>query len=396
MRSSLLSLVSLATLVAAQWDGQNQTRNLTPDGFWHNRYFAILSMGSYGNYDTLCPTQTFTQAEQLKNFPNSTLVPWELIEEWGPTASGNQGFSAVIPEMNKVVVVFRGNPQVEANLALDVVPWSYIGINGTCQDCTMNAQAAEAYMEAKNATNNFEATRDRYAGAGLVYAITGLGFGGMLAQIHAVDYNRAQIAYYAHNQGSPRVFNPAGVQWFNENFNGEAGERAVWNNDDMPELIPASENYAHAGTTFKYWGFNETSQQPNWNICWPDVDPDALGCVAAPNTRDGITPLPVQDHYWAFTSVTNCGPFTYNYTLINNYIADNVPGYTLDDLPVPATWSYTGASTTTQYGGYYPQTTQAAATRASSPFGTSAPAPGVGSPARNRAKMLARWYGAEE
>lgn len=70
--------------------------------------------------------------------------------------------------MNKVVVVFKGNPAIEANLPLDVVPWSYVGINGTCQDCTMNAMAAQGYMEAKNATNNWELTRARYAGAGLV------------------------------------------------------------------------------------------------------------------------------------------------------------------------------------------------------------------------------------
>lgn len=70
--------------------------------------------------------------------------------------------------MNKVVVVFKGNPAIEANLPLDVVPWSYVGINGTCEDCTMNAMAAQGYMEAKNATNNWELTRARYAGAGLV------------------------------------------------------------------------------------------------------------------------------------------------------------------------------------------------------------------------------------
>lgn len=64
---------------------------------------------------------------------------------------------------------------MEANLPLDVVPWSAFGINGTCEDCTVNEAAAAAYMEVKMATNDFAATRERYAGAGLVYAITGLG-----------------------------------------------------------------------------------------------------------------------------------------------------------------------------------------------------------------------------
>lgn len=60
-------------------------------------------MASYGPYDTLCPEQTFTEEEMRSNFPESTLPPWDLIEEWN-TPSGHLGFSAVVPEMNKVVV----------------------------------------------------------------------------------------------------------------------------------------------------------------------------------------------------------------------------------------------------------------------------------------------------
>ena len=52
------------------------------------------------------------------------------------------------------------------------------------------------------------------------------------------------------------------------NFNGEAGERAVMNSDNMGELIPASADYANHGTTFFYYGLNETNNQPNWRICW--------------------------------------------------------------------------------------------------------------------------------
>lgn len=60
-----------------------------------------------------------------------------------------------------------GNEELEANLPLSVVPWSAIGINDTCQDCTVNEAAAAAYMEVKQATNDFAATRERYAGAGV-------------------------------------------------------------------------------------------------------------------------------------------------------------------------------------------------------------------------------------
>lgn len=52
---------------------------------------------AYGDYETLCPRQTFTQAALQKSFPGSTEEPWTLIERWGPTASGLEGFNVVIP-----------------------------------------------------------------------------------------------------------------------------------------------------------------------------------------------------------------------------------------------------------------------------------------------------------
>lgn len=65
-------------------------------------------MAIYGDYATLCPQQTFTQAGLLKSFPDSTAEPWTVVETWGPTASGLEGITVVIPEMDKVVMVFKG------------------------------------------------------------------------------------------------------------------------------------------------------------------------------------------------------------------------------------------------------------------------------------------------
>jgi len=109
--------------------------------------------------------------------------------------------------------------------------------------------------------------------------------GGMHALINSVDYNyNGGVCWYSHNQGvslfhyrvrpasklplsgTPRTFNQAGADFYNSFFNGEAGERAVANNDQMGELIPASDDYAHAGTTFYYWGFNQSSGQMNWQV----------------------------------------------------------------------------------------------------------------------------------
>jgi len=41
--------------------------------------------------------QTFNQAALMKSFPDSTEAPWTLIERFGPTLSGAEGFNVIIP-----------------------------------------------------------------------------------------------------------------------------------------------------------------------------------------------------------------------------------------------------------------------------------------------------------
>jgi hypothetical protein len=62
-------------------------------------------------------------------------------------------------------MVFKGNSTLEENWDPAVTPWSSFGINGTCESCTANAFAVQGYNEAKEATNNWELTQNRYAGA---------------------------------------------------------------------------------------------------------------------------------------------------------------------------------------------------------------------------------------
>lgn len=52
-------------------------------------------------YAGLCP-QVFTEATMRENFPNTDLAAWDIIESFGPTPSGAQGFTVQIPEMDKV------------------------------------------------------------------------------------------------------------------------------------------------------------------------------------------------------------------------------------------------------------------------------------------------------
>lgn len=37
-----------------------------------------------------------------QNFPDTDLAAWDIIESFGPTPSGAQGFTVQIPEMDKV------------------------------------------------------------------------------------------------------------------------------------------------------------------------------------------------------------------------------------------------------------------------------------------------------
>jgi hypothetical protein len=37
-----------------------------------------------------------------QNFPDIDLAPWTILERFGPTPSGAEGFTVTIPEMDKV------------------------------------------------------------------------------------------------------------------------------------------------------------------------------------------------------------------------------------------------------------------------------------------------------
>lgn len=228
--------------------------------------------------------------------------------------------------MNKVLFVFRGNYAREQNIPLDVVPWSQItpGLGQACPSCTANRYAVQGYLEARNATNNWQITRNAYYGAGLVFSITGHGLGGMHALLASVDYNQQDIAWYSHNYGTPRTFNPAGVNWYNQRFNGEAGERGLFANDTYVDKIPSGPNYAHAGTTFYYWGTNSTNNNPNWQICWDDQDGSDPACRPGAQISNRNNTTPDQDHYFYWANVGECGgPNTIDTTIVNAFLTSN-------------------------------------------------------------------------
>lgn len=231
-----------------------------------------------------------------------------------------------------MLMVFRGNYAYEQVLPEQVVPWSSLtqGLGQACPTCTVNAFAAQGYNEARAATNDFAATRNAYYGQNLVFSITGHGLGGMHSLIASVDMNQRDIAWYSHNYGTPRTFNAAGARWYNERFNGEAGERGIYANDIYSEKIPAGPNYRHAGTAFYYWGINTThSGGPNWQICWDDRDGEDPACRPGAQVSNNVSSSSAQDHYFYWCNVGQCGGSTrINLNTINNFLASAGSGHT--------------------------------------------------------------------
>ncbi|KAL8290625.1 hypothetical protein RQP46_002883 [Phenoliferia psychrophenolica] len=322
---------ALSLTLAADVHGQAQTNNLTPDGYWHNRYHSLLSMA--GAYNETCTNQTFTQESELRNFPDSTRPPWQVINTFGPTPSGCEGFTVIVPEMNKALIVFKGNYELEQNISTEVVGWDYFGMgNDTCYGCTVNKFAAQGYMECKNETNDWKDIIDAYSGQKLVFSITGHGLGGMHSLIASADLNNQKIAYYSHTQSVPRTFNQAGARHYNYNFNGEAGERAIAGNDIFTESIPAGPNYAHAGTPFYYYGLNTTTLGMYMEVCWSGTfDSDVVDDPACePRAQVGSTSE--QDKYFYFTPVGQCGkPYVMNTTDIDSWISATVQQDAIDE-----------------------------------------------------------------
>jgi len=366
------------------------TRMLTPDGFWHNRYHGLLSMAAYGDYNTLCPIQTFDEENLRKNFPNSDREPWVVVNTFGPTQSGAQGFTAIVPEMNKALIIFQGNYELEQQLTDDVVGWDYLGLGEHCRSCTVNRFAAQGYMEAKNETNDWADILGEYYNTGLVFSIAGHGLGGMHSQIASVDLNYQGHCWYSHAYGSPRVFNQAGVDIYNAAFNGEAGERGVAGNDQYTEFIPAGPNYAHAGTTFLYWGLNRTSGNPNWHICWDNnEDPECKPGAQPQQWRSTAE----EDHYFYFSNVGQCGGRTVlNSTIIDDFInsdgqqVDADPEYATASGDAPASTSYYYQSSSSS-SNYYYQSTSSSSYRASQQTAA------LGGPAAAATGSSSRGYG---
>jgi len=270
---------------------------------WHNRYHAVLAMAAYAdNVDEICPLEEFTVAKLLQNFPQRTSgplsVPWEILDRWGPTEHGSKGFTVMIPEMDKVVIVFTGNYWMEKNLPTETASLDVLGLAEECPGCRVNSFALQGYLEAKAATNNFEKGMQRWRDTGLWWSTTGHGLGGMHSLISALDMGGSRnVSKFIHAYGNPRTMNPAAAQYYNHIYGGDMTEQAYGNGDIFANQIPASDEYAHVNTAFWYHGWDDTYKMHH-EVCYEA--PEDPRCKPQGELNE-------EDHYFLFTNVGNCG-----------------------------------------------------------------------------------------
>ncbi|PLW17587.1 hypothetical protein PCANC_13772 [Puccinia coronata f. sp. avenae] len=201
----------------------------------HARFHAYLSMASYGDYANLCP-KTFTKG-------------FTVLQTFS-TRAGQNGFIALIPEMVKVVIVFQG---VENLQSIDWRPASIEDLVADCQGCAMASGVRQLYLSAKQATNNWDVAIRKVAETGLKFSVTGLGVGGAVAALAAMDLGSKGLVHYAHNQGMPRAMNYAAMVRYDNLFQVLAGQSVVSENDWMVQAIPMRPFY-HVGSKVKILG----------------------------------------------------------------------------------------------------------------------------------------------
>ncbi|GAA5821125.1 hypothetical protein JCM11251_001975 [Rhodosporidiobolus azoricus] len=292
MRASILAAAALAIVPAlAQGD-------VSSSQFWHERYHGLLSMSAYADDPTTVCAQTFDQAALAQSFPDSTEAPWTYIQGFGPTPSGAQGYTVIIPEMDKVVIVFRGLFGWESTFNQSTVNiGTLLNLGPDCANCTAHAAATQAYLEAREATNDWELVKYYVNTTGHQWSVTGHGWGGMLAQVASIDLGWRGLCHWSHSHGAARTFNPAAANLYNSLFGGEAGQRTVANNDIVPTFIPESDEYTHVLQGFHIIG-NGTSNATygyDFEVCNYAQDPECLG---------GDSEL---DHLAYYTAIGACG-----------------------------------------------------------------------------------------
>ncbi|KAI5480233.1 protein of lipase, class 3 family [Pseudohyphozyma bogoriensis] len=294
--------------------------------YWHNRYHGLLAMAAYADDPAVACENTFTSTSLQTNYPDSTEAPFTVLSTWGPTPKyGLSGYNVKVPEMNKDVVGWE-------NFNATLVPLTGVGCDDTCM---AHAGAIEAFQEAQNATNDWQAIKEGQGDK--VWSSSGHGFGGMVSQIAAMSLKYRTFAYSSMTFGAPPVFNAAAANAYNELFPAEDSQRSVSHNDSAPASIPIGGNssYTFVNTGVHLFGSNPMYGQ-DYAVCY---DPSEAECGGGDSEAD---------HWFYYTPAGLCGSST------------------VDDLDVDVYNTYNATLETeilsSQNASYYATATQAIGT----------------------------------
>ncbi|BGP51655.1 hypothetical protein JCM10450v2_007605 [Rhodotorula kratochvilovae] len=309
MRTAFLaaSLAGLAKLAVAQDEPAAEAVSSSQ---------CLLSMSAYSSDPSTVCAQTFDQAALMQSFPDSTAAPWTYLQAFGPTPSGAEGYTVVIPEMDKVVIVFKGLFGWESTFNQSTVNiGTLLNLGDTCANCTAHAAATQAYLEAREATNDWELVKYYVNTTGAQWSITGHGYGGMVAQVASIDLGWRGLCHWTHNHGAARVFNAPAARLVNALYGGEAGQRVVANSDPVPTYIPESEDYTFALQGFHILGNGTSNATYGYDFTVCD-DPSDAAC-------HGDAAGSIDDHLAYYTPIGMCGKPYYgtNVTVQEAYLS---------------------------------------------------------------------------
>ncbi|CAH7682239.1 hypothetical protein PPACK8108_LOCUS15032 [Phakopsora pachyrhizi] len=247
----------------------------------HIRFHCYLSMASYGDYKTLCPS---TFAVEGKDF--------EVIQEFR-TDLGQGVFVARVPLMDKIVIVFQGY-STEIPLSWEPVQIDFGRQIANCTaNCTAGSGILDLYNSARIASNDWELAKKAVNTTGHKFSVTGHGIGGAVATLAALDLGSSGFVHYAHFQASPRAVSPAAAAILQNIFQGESAQQVTANNDFFVHAIPRSSFYQRVGTAVWIFG-NKTEWMRNCNYY-----PENLSCLG-----NGTS---FADHFYYFTPMGQCG-----------------------------------------------------------------------------------------
>lgn len=301
---------------------------------WHTRYHGCLAMAAYGNYRETCPRH-FTRETLQRQYPGNRNRPFEVVGEWGPTEKyKSEGFMVRVPEMNKILMVFKGVFGWE-NFNATLSPLLGVGCDSRCMAHT---GAIEAWEEVKAATNDMQAIKSHQGD--LVWSAAGHGFGGMIMQVAALELKSRGLLFSAQSFGSPPVFNVAAANRWDHLFHSDASQRTVSNRDAVPAKIPyhnkrmpdgtlSNSSYAFVNTGIHVWGNNSIRETAmgtanmygqNYNICLEGREDPR--CGGGNNEAD---------HYFYFTDIGTCcesgWTASYNATFDRLALASDISAY---------------------------------------------------------------------